>query len=123
MRVRLVRIIPKNQGRARSLRSRAHPVVDLGGGGHAGGQDDGRRYVIDMNADGDTLGEAHPRENRIDGGDALTVRLRIRDVDRAGDTVDVTANDRAVAHQLDPGRIADADGREVRLLEIPVDPE
>src|ERR1700761_218811 len=95
-----MRINPANEGRARSPRYLAQPVIDLDGGGHTGCQHDVRRHFVDMNADGDTLGQAHPRENRIDGGDALAVRLCIRDVDRTGDAVDVTADDLAVAHQL-----------------------
>jgi len=53
----------------------------------------------------------------------LTVGLRVRDVDCAGDAVDVTAHDLSAAHQLDLSRISHPDRSKVRLLEISVDPE
>ena len=81
------------------------------------------RHLVDMDADRDALGQAHPGEDRVDGRDPLPVGLRVRHVDGAGDAVDVTEQDLAVAHELDAGRIADADRSEVRLLEIAVDPE
>jgi hypothetical protein len=57
----------------------------------------------------DALREAHPSEDRIDGGEPLPIGLCVRDVDAAGNAVDVAAEDLAVAHQFDAGRVADAD--------------
>jgi len=52
----------------------------------------------------------------------IGVRLRVRNIDwLAGDAVDMTAHDLAVAHQLDLGRISHPDRCEVRLLETAVD--
>ena len=76
-----------------------------------------------MDANRDALGQAYPGEDGIDGGNALTVGLRVRDVDSAGDAVDVTTHDLAVAHQLDLSRISHQDRSKIRLLEISVDPE
>jgi hypothetical protein len=53
--------------------------------------------------------QAHPGEDRVDVGQPLPVGLRVLNVDAAGDTVDMTAHDLAIAHQLDLGRVADAD--------------
>jgi hypothetical protein len=91
----------------------ARPIINLDGGGHSGRQHDTWWHHIDMHAHRYALREAHPREDRVDGRDALIVGLRVRDVDRAGNAVDVTAHDLCVAHQLDLGRIADANGSEV----------
>jgi hypothetical protein len=99
------------------------PIVDLDGGGHAGGQDDAWGHLIDMHANRDALREAHPSEDRVDSRDPLIVGLRVRDVDRAGDAVDVTAHDLCMAHQLDLDRITNADRAKIRLLEISVDPK
>ena len=74
-----------------------------------------------MHAHRYALREAHPREDRVDGRDPLIVGLRVRDVDCAGDAVDVPTRDLTVAHQLDLGRIAHTDRSKVRLLEISVD--
>jgi hypothetical protein len=101
----------------------ARSIIDLDGGGHAGGKDNAWGHLIDMDADRDALGQAHPGEDGVDVGDALIVRLRVRNVDRAGDAVDAAAHDLAMAHQLDLGRVAHADGSEIRLLKISVDPE
>src|SRR5205823_9791761 len=106
-----------------SLGWRSSAVIDLDGGGHAGRKNDARRHLIDMDADRDALGQAYPGEDRVDIGDPLIVGLRVRNVDRAGDAVDMAAHNLTVTHQLDLGRIAHADRREVRLLEISVDPE
>jgi hypothetical protein len=53
----------------------------------------------------------------------LPIGLRVRDVDAARNAVDMTAHDLVIAHQLDLGRVADADRLEIGLLEIAVDPE
>src|SRR5262249_32634797 len=97
--------------------------IDLDGGGHAGHKDDARRHLIDMHTDRDSLGEAHPGEDGVDGSDSLMIGRRIRNVDGAGDAVDVTTHDLTIAHQLDSSRIAYADRSKVRLLEISVHPE
>jgi hypothetical protein len=99
------------------------PNIDLDRGGHAGRKDDAWWHLVDMNANRDALGQAHPREDRVDVGDPLSGRLRVRNVDGASDTVDVAAQDLTVAHQLDACRIAHADRSQVRLLEIPVNPK
>jgi hypothetical protein len=74
-----------------------------------------------MEANRDALGQAYPGEDGIDGGDPLTVGLRVRDVDGAGDAVDVTAHYLIAAHQLDLSRISHPDRSKVRLLEISVE--
>ena len=76
-----------------------------------------------MDANRDSLGQADPSEDGIDGSNPLTVGLRVRDVDCAGDAVDVTADDLTMAHQLDLSRIAHPDGSKVRFLKISVDPK
>jgi hypothetical protein len=76
-----------------------------------------------MNANRDALSQANPGEDQVDAGAPLDGGLRIRDVDGAGDAVDVATHDLAVAHQLDARRIAHADRGEVCLLEIAIDPE
>src|SRR6476469_6580786 len=106
-----------------SLGWRTISIVDLNCGGHAGRKDDIGGHLIDMDANRDALGQAYPGEDGIDGSNPLTVGLRVRDVDCAGDAVDVTTYYLAVAHQLDFSRIAHADRSKVRLLEISVDPE
>src|SRR3954452_11235957 len=79
--------------------------VDLDRGGHAGRKDDARRRLIDLNANRNPLGQTHPCEDRIDAGDPLSGGLRVRDIDGVSDTVDVTAQDLAVPHQLNACRI------------------
>jgi hypothetical protein len=59
--------------------------VDLDRGGHSRHENDALRHLIDVDAHGDSLREPHPGEDRIDDGNALPVRLRIGDVDRAID--------------------------------------
>jgi hypothetical protein len=109
-------------GRA-SLGWRTTSIVDLNRGGHARRKDDIGGHLIDMDANRDALRQAYPGEDGIDVGNSLTVGLRVRDVDCAGDAVDVATHDLTVAHQLDLSRIAHPDRRKVRLLEISVDPE
>src|SRR5882724_61785 len=109
--------------RPSSLVWRPSSIVDLNCGGHTGRKDDIAGYLIDMDANRDALGQAYPGEDGIDGCNALTVRLRVRNVDCAGDAVDVTAHELIAAHQLDLSRIPHLDRSKVRLLEISVDPE
>src|SRR5580704_19649494 len=97
-------------------------IVDLNCGGHASRKDDVGGHLIDMDANRDALGQAYPGEDGIDGSNALTVGLCVRNVDGAGDAVDVSAHDLIAAHQLDLSRISHADRTKVRLLEISVDP-
>src|SRR6476646_9352504 len=116
-------------GRKRSNRGPHSPgwrptsIVDLNRGCHAGRKDDIGGHLIDMDANRDALGQAYPGEDGIDGSNPLTVGLRVRNVDCAGDAVDVTAHYLMAAHQLDLGRISHPDRSKVRLLEISVDPE
>ena len=42
------------------IAGRASAIIDLDGGGHAGRKDDAGRHLIDMDADRDALGQAHP---------------------------------------------------------------
>ena len=49
--------------------------------------------------------------------------MRVRNSYAAGDTVDVTTNDLAVAHELDGCWIALRDRRDRGLFEIPVNPK
>ena len=97
-------------------------IIDLNSGGHASRKSDARRYLINMDANWDALGQTHPGEDRVDVGNALIVGLSIRDVDRAGDAIDVAAHDLTIAHQLYLGWVAQADRSEGRFLKIPVDP-
>jgi len=55
------------------------------------------RYLIDVDAHGHALSEAHPGEDRVDRGDALLVGLRICDIDATGNAADMAANDLAVS--------------------------
>jgi hypothetical protein len=48
--------------------------------------------------------------------------LCVRDIDAAGDAVDLAAEALAIALELDRGPVADADRLEVRLFKIAVDP-
>ena len=75
-----------------------------------------------MNANRDALGQAHPREYRVDGGNSLIVGLCIRNIDRASDAVDMAAHDLTIAHQLYFGRVAHADGSEGGFFKISIDP-
>src|ERR1700756_3681759 len=102
---------------------RTNSIVDFNRGGHASGKDDVGRHLIDMDANRNALGQAYPGEDGIDGSNPLTVGLRVRDVDGAGDAVDVTAHYLIAAHQLDLSRLSPPDRSKVRLLEISVDPE
>src|SRR5262249_21253084 len=102
---------------------RASPIIYLDGSGHAGCKHDAGRHLIDMHANRDALRETHPRKGGVDVCDPLTRGLSVRDVDRARDAVDMTAQDLAVSHQLDLRRIADANGSKVCFLEVSVDPE
>src|SRR6476661_7182752 len=106
-----------------SVGLRACPIVNLNGGRHPGREDDARRYLVDMDAHRNALRQAHPGEDRVDISHPLIVGLRVRDVDRAGDAVDAAAHDLTMAHQLNLGPIAHADGSKIRLLEISVNPE
>src|SRR5271156_2744467 len=105
------------------LARRRTSIVDLNRAGHAGRKNDIGGHLIDMDANRDALGQAYPGEDGIDVSDPLTVGLRVRDVDCAGDAVDVSAHDLIAAHQLDLSRISHPDRTKVRLLEISVDPE
>ena len=95
------------------LHSRSHPLDKL----HA------LWDLIDVDADRDALRKTYPGEDRIDRGHPLIVGLRVRNINGAGNTVDVAANDLTVAHQLDLGWIPHADRCKVGFFEISVDPE
>jgi hypothetical protein len=57
----------------------------------------------------DALPQAHPGKDRVDVGKSFSVGLCVRNIDAAGDAVDVTADNLVIAPQLDLGRVADAD--------------
>ena len=50
-----------------------------------------------MDAHRDTLRQPHPGEDRVDVGNPLPVGLRVGDIDRAGDAVDMAAHDVGIA--------------------------
>ena len=56
------------------------------------------RDMVNLESHRHALREPYPGENRIDGGETLRVRLRVRDVDAARDAADMTAKDLVVAH-------------------------
>src|SRR5262249_18025795 len=78
---------------------RTGAIIDLDGGRHAGGKHDARRHLVDVDPHRDALGEVDPGEDGVDGRETLIVGLRVRDMDRAGDAVDVAAHDLIVSHQ------------------------
>src|SRR5262249_11721029 len=114
----ILRLIPGTEHRAEPAAS-----IDLNRSRHASRQDYVRWDIVQMDADRYALGQPHPGEDRIYGSNAPIVGLRVRNVDPAGDAVDVATEDLAVAHQFDLSGIANADGSKVRLLEISIDPE
>src|SRR3954471_12076223 len=103
--------------RAFALLRRPGTYIDLHGGGHPRCKHHAFGHRVDMDAHRDTLGQPHPGEDRVDIGDPLPVGLRVGDIDRAGDAVDMAAHDYGIAHQLDLGRVADMDRVDVGLLE------
>jgi hypothetical protein len=80
---------------------RPSSTVDFHGGRHAGGESHALGYMVDMDAHRDTLRQTHPGEDRVDPRETSRAGLRIRDVDAARDAVYVTADELAVAHQLE----------------------
>ncbi len=107
---------------ARARSARRFSRFDLDGGRHARRKNHALRHVIQMDAHRHALRRPHPGEDRVDCGEPLGVRLRIRHVDAARDAVDVPANV-AIAHQLGTGGITDLDCVKVALLEVDIDPE
>ena len=53
--------------------------MDLDRGGHARHEHRALRNRFELDAQGDALRQAHPREDRVRRRDALVVRLRVRD--------------------------------------------
>src|ERR1700761_8262380 len=92
-------------------------IVYLNGGRHAGRKDNIGGHLIDMDTNRDALGQAYPGEDGINGSNPLTVGLCVRNVDCAGDAVDVTAHYLIAAHQLDLSRVSHPNRTKVRLLE------
>jgi hypothetical protein len=76
-----------------------------------------------MDAHWHALGKSHPGKDRVNRGEPRLIRLRVRNVDAAGDAADMAMDDLTVAHQLNVRRIALLDCSEIGLLEIAVDPE
>jgi hypothetical protein len=108
---------------AASLRQRAGARIDLHSRGHACCERHVLRHLIDVDAHRDALRQTHPGEDRVDVGKPFSIGLCGRNIDAAGEAVDVTADNLSIAHQLDLGGIADPDRFKIRLLEIAVDPE
>jgi hypothetical protein len=73
---------------------------DLHGGGHTLRQHYPLRHLVDMDAYRNALRQAHPGEDRVDVGEALPIGLRVRNINAAGDAVDMAAQDLRVTHQL-----------------------
>src|SRR5713226_5554397 len=113
---------PECYGTGSTLR-RFRLRIDLHGGGHASHQPDAIRHLINVDAHRHALRKTHPGKNRIYRGKSRLIRLRVRDVDAAGDTADMATNRLAVAHQLNCCRVAFMDPSETGLLEVAVDPE
>ncbi len=82
---------------APSVGLRPGPRIDLDRGRHSRRQRHALRHFIDVDAHGYALGKAHPSEDRIDRGNPLLIGLRVGDVDRAREAVDMAANDLAKA--------------------------
>src|ERR1700751_5660155 len=72
---------------------------------HRRGQASDQAYadgcVLKLYSNRHPLGQAHPREDRVDLGKTELVGLRVRDVDTAGDANDLATNNFATPHQLD----------------------
>src|SRR5258707_6036034 len=93
-------------GLSRPLRSRSpHDLVhrtrrsriDLHRSGHSGCKSHTGWDLIDDDAHREALRQANPGEDRVDGGEALPIGLRVRDVDAPGYAADMAANDLVVA--------------------------
>src|SRR5262245_15704004 len=97
-------------------------IIDLNGGRHAGRENDILRDLIDVDAHRNALSETYPGEDRIDTRESLLIRLSVRNVDAASDTVDVPSNDFSVAHELDAGQVASANVLELGFFELAIDP-
>jgi len=80
--------------------------IDLHGGGHASHQPDTLRRLIDVDAHRHALRETHPGEDWIYRGESWLIGLRIGDVDPPSDAADMSADELAVAHELDGCRVA-----------------
>jgi hypothetical protein len=59
-------------------------MVDLHSGSHPLDKLHTRWDLIEVDADWDALGEAHPREDRVDRSHPLIVGLRVRNINGAG---------------------------------------
>lgn len=79
--------------------------------------------MIDVYSNWNAQSKPHPGDDRINRSEPLHIRLGVGDVDCTRDTTNVTMQDLAVAHQFDPGRVADADPIEIGFLELSVQPE
>src|SRR5262249_11058660 len=110
-------------GHRTRARRRANSVRDLDGSRHTGSKDHSRGNLIDMDADRNALSEAYPGKDRIDAREPLLIGLSVGDVNAASDAVDMPSSDLAVAHELDAGRVPDANRLELGLFEVAIDPE
>ena len=66
--------------------------------------------------------EADPGEDRVDVGQSLRAACGVRHADAARYAGHVSEDGLGVSHQLRFDAIADADPRQLGLLEVPVDP-
>ena len=69
----------------RLFRRRSALSIDLHGGRHSCRKHHALRHLINMDAHGDALRQAHPGKDRVDVGEPLPIGLRVGDVDAAGD--------------------------------------
>src|SRR5579871_3777429 len=97
--------------------------IDLHGGRYSAHEPNAVRHFIDVDAHRDALGEPHPGEDRVHRRQSCLIRLRVRNIDAARDTIDVAANELAVTHQLDRRAIAFMHPAKSGLLEVAVDPK
>src|SRR5262249_27666941 len=68
-----------------------------------------------------TLGQPHPTEGGVDVGKQVGAALSLPVCDAAGNALYVALDYGALANQVDTGRIADLDARQLGLLEITID--
>ena len=96
--------------------------VNLNGRGHARNQPNSVGHLIDSDAYRHTLGETDPGEDGIYRGETRGVRLRVRNVDRPGETCNMPGEHLAISHEFNFRLIAFVNLPKVRLFEIAVEP-
>jgi hypothetical protein len=98
-------------------------MLDFHGDGLTGGENDVLGYVIDMDSHRDALRQAHPGEDRVDGREASRAGFRVGTLMPRAMLSTWPRTTSLVAHQLELGRIALADGAQRGLGEVGIDPE